>query len=92
MAVVVHLDLGVDSCFDRKLGRVTALIRGLDRDLGMRFESLCYSGELERLRAVQPERLGVLLGQELERQDPHADEVAPVDAFEAFCDDRTHAL
>src|SRR5688572_25596423 len=49
------------------------------------------SRDVVTLRAVEPERRGVLAGHELERQDAHPDQVAPMDALDAFEDDRPYA-
>ena len=45
----------------------------------------------EDLFAGEAERFGVLAGEELQRQDAHADEVGAVDALVAFGDDEADA-
>ena len=47
--------------------------------------------DVERLEPGQAQALGVLPGQELERQHAHAHQVAAVDALEALGDDRLDA-
>ena len=49
------------------------------------------AGDRIDLVALQSERGGVLAGEELQRQDAHADQVRTMDALEAFGDHRLHA-
>ena len=52
---------------------------------------LGQADDVELLAAGQAERLGVLAGQELERQDAHADQVRAVDALVGLGEDGANA-
>src|SRR5215813_13293684 len=50
-----------------------------------------YTFDVENLKAGQAKACGTLSFFELQREDAHADEIAPVNAFEAFSQDRLDA-
>src|SRR6266480_7710930 len=74
----------------------TTLFRSrVDRQLLAAREALREHGleprDLELLLPGQPEALGGVVGEELEREDPHPDEVGTVDPLVALRDHGPHA-
>src|SRR5262245_56277745 len=89
--VVVELDRRVDA--DVGFERLDAAIRcrGLDSDLAPRLQVVAQANDFVGLLAGQAERFPGLPLEELEWQDAHVYEIAPVNALEALSDDRSHA-
>src|SRR5439155_18283054 len=87
-AVAVVLDVvgGIDPRDRLELARTTVLRRDAHGERLAGREAAGDPGHLVGLAARQPERGGVLAAPELERQDAHADEIAPVNALVALGD------
>src|SRR4051812_21891496 len=84
MAVVQPLVRGIDAH-----ARLEFLVARLDLE---RLGAVLEGVEVERLLARQTQRLGVLAVRELQRQDPHADQVGAMDALVALGDHELDAL
>src|SRR5204862_4779485 len=68
---------------------------GLDRELLAPWEALGQdagkAGQVEGFLSAEPERCGRLIGEELQRQNPHAHEVRAVNPLVALRDHGAHA-
>lgn len=84
--VVIHFHRRVDSTHGIKLHDRSIRFRGRHLNNRPRLHRV-GDGDVERFRAVEAEGFGVDAFGEGEREDAHADQVASVDAFEAFGDD-----
>src|ERR1700732_2077640 len=71
--------------------RVAVCIAGDHFHLLARFEFLRQALDVEGFEPGQAERFRIFTWQKFEWQDPHADEVATVNALEAFCEDGADA-
>ena len=74
-----------------KRDRRAGVALGADRHASSRAEALRDARDLEQLATGQPERGRRTGGLELQRQHAHVDEIAAVNALEAFRDDGTNA-
>lgn len=80
----------VDFCVEAEKHLKRAIIDG-DRDV---LAGLQVFGNVDRVSFTtrQAQRFGALFRQELQRDDPHANQVRAVDAFERLCDHRFDSL
>ena len=70
----------------RKVVVSPRVLGGSDLQLLAHAQAVGHAANAVGLETGEPQRLGVLAFHELQRQDAHADEVAPVDALEALDD------
>src|SRR5215210_8440952 len=92
VAEVGDVDLAVEAR-DRAEPRLPAVLADRrDGDLHPGPQAVRQPRNLERLAARQAQRGDALARAELERQDPHADEVGPMDPFVRLRDHGTDAL
>src|ERR1700676_4757420 len=89
--VIGDLEGSVDPGDGTEHLRVAVRIAGNHFHLFARFEFLRQALDVEDLKPDQAERFRIFTGQKFERQDPHADEVATVNALEALCEDGADA-
>src|SRR5262249_43483105 len=99
---VLRREAPQDEREDAAVADVLALARRVEPEPRRELDVVCPHGDLARLSVLdaedrkllaagQTERLGVLAGRELQREDPHHQEVRPVDALVAVGDHRLDA-
>ncbi|MDX6694663.1 MAG: hypothetical protein QOF02_2266 [Blastocatellia bacterium] len=89
--VVVQFYRRVNAQGDGNFFGRAALASNDERDVLSRPDAVFKAGDVERLRAIESERLRARPFLELTRQDAHADQIAAMNALEALRDDGLHA-
>ena len=89
MAVILDLLRRVEP--DARLERLLRAVGPSSGDVDLLRGAVPQSRDGVRLGAVQAQRVCILAVKEVQRQHAHADQVGPVDAFEAAADHRLDA-
>ena len=91
MAEVLRLDGGVDPASHAELGDPAVVVGRGHRQRRARLDPAFDAADLVGLAAGEAERRPALVRLELEGQDAHPDQVAPVDALVRLGDHRADA-